>query len=254
MPVLIVEKLTKYFESGFFQRKKQKAVEGVSFEISKGETLGLIGESGSGKTSIARMILKLIEPSAGHIFFNGADVTQTGRKQTRGIRKEMQMVFQNPETAFNPKMKLKHSMAEPLRVHRLVRRKDEEEKVVEMARRLDLNTELLDRYPHELSGGQIQRAVLARVLCLNPKLIVLDEPTSMLDVSYQAQILNLLKEIQQACNISYLFISHDLDVVNFMSDKIGVLHTGKLVEYGFRDQVLKAPRHWYTKELISNGL
>ena len=252
MPMLIVEKLTKYFDSGFFQKKKLKAVEEVSFRILKGETLGLIGESGSGKTTIARMILKLIQPTAGHIFFNGTDVTKFDRKQIKKIRKEMQMVFQNPETAFNPKMKLRHSIAESLRIHRLVRRKDEKEKVFEMAKRLDLNTELLDRYPHELSGGQIQRAVLARILCLNPKLIVLDEPTSMLDVSYQAQILTLLKDIQQSFNISYLFISHDLDVVNYMSDQIGVLHNGKLIEYGSKYQVLTKPRHPYTKELISN--
>jgi ABC-type oligopeptide transport system ATPase subunit len=252
MPVLEVEKLTKNFYSGFFKKKKQKAVNGVSFRIEKGKTLGLIGESGSGKTTIARLILRLINPTAGHIFFDGADISRTNGNHIKKLRKEMQIVFQNPETAFNPKMKLKRSIAEPLRVHRLVRRKDEKEKVFEMAQRLDLNIDLLDRYPHELSGGQIQRAVLARLLCLNPKLIVLDEPTSMLDVSYQAQILTLLREIQQSFGIAYLFISHDLDVVRYMSDAIGVLHKGELVEYGTKSQVLAMPRHPYTKDLISH--
>lgn len=251
MPVLEVNKLTKYFYSGFFKKEKQKAVEGVSFRIEKGKTLGLIGESGSGKTTIARLILRLIKPTAGQIFFDGADISRTNGNPVKKLRKQMQIVFQNPETAFNPKMKLKKSIAEPLRVHGLVRRKDEKEKVFEMAQRLDLNTELLDRYPHELSGGQIQRAVLARLLCLNPKLIVLDEPTSMLDVSYQAQILTLLKEIQQSFGIAYLFISHDLDVVRHMSDAIGVLHKGELVEYGSTSQVTTMPRHPYTKDLIS---
>lgn len=252
MPILKIEKLTKYFCSGFFKKKKQKAVNGVSFRIEKGKTLGLIGESGSGKTTIARLILRLINPTDGHIFFDGADISRTNGNHIKKLRKKMQIVFQNPETAFNPKMKLKRSIAEPLRVHGLVHRNDEKDKVFEMAQRLDLNIELLDRYPHELSGGQIQRAVLARLLCLNPKLIVLDEPTSMLDVSHQAQILTLLREIQQSFGIAYLFISHDMEVVRHMSDAIGVLHNGELVEYGPKSQVLTMPRHPYTKDLISH--
>ncbi len=229
-----------------------KAVEGVSFRIENGKTLGLIGESGSGKTTIARLILRLIKPTAGRIIFDGADVSRVHAKHLKQLRKQMQIVFQNPETAFNPKMKLKQSMAEPLRVHGLAPRKNEKDNVFEMAQRLDLNAELLNRYPHELSGGQIQRAVLARLLCLNPKLIVLDEPTSMLDVSHQANILTLLKKIQSSNDIAYLFISHDLEVVGRMCDAIGVLHKGQLVEYGSVAQVFTAPRHAYTRYLISS--
>jgi ABC-type oligopeptide transport system ATPase subunit len=252
MTVLEVDKLTKYFSSGLFKKKLHKAVDGVSFSIEPGKTLGLIGESGSGKTTIARLILGLIRPTAGRVIFDGTDVPRAHAKHLKQLRKKIQIVFQNPETAFNPKMKLKQSLAEPLRVHGLASRKNEKDKVFEMAQRLDLNVELLDRYPHELSGGQIQRAVLARLLSLDPKLIVLDEPTSMLDVSHQANILALLKEIQSAVDIAYLFISHDLEVVGHMCDTIGVLHKGELVEHGSVGQVFTAPRHAYTRYLISS--
>ncbi len=254
MQVLKVEELTKHFYWGLFRKRRQKAVRGVSFNIERGRTLGLIGESGSGKTTLARLIVRLINPTSGRIFFNGNDISGFSGKRLKKVRREMQIVFQNPETAFNPTMTLKKSIAEPLRIHGMARRENIREKIAETAQRLDLNSELLDRYPHQLSGGQIQRAVLARLLCLDPKLLILDEPTSMLDVSYQARILNLLKKIQQSTGIAYLFISHDLEVVAHMSDTIGVLHQGRLVEYGTKGQVLSAPRHPYTKHLLADGI
>ncbi len=251
MALLKVEKLTKCFYSGLFRKRKRTAVREVSFHIEAGQTLGLIGESGSGKSTIARLMMGLLRPTAGRIIFNGTEISDAKEKRLKPLRKEMQIVFQNPETALNPKMKLKKSIAEPLRIHRRHARKTIRRKAAEMAQRLDLNEELLDRYPHQLSGGQIQRAVLARLLCLNPRLIILDEPTSMLDVSYQAQILNLLKELQQASKIAYLFISHDIEVISYMSDRVGVLHKGELVDYGTRDRVLNAPRHPYARHLIT---
>ncbi|BBO81944.1 hypothetical protein DSCO28_25100 [Desulfosarcina ovata subsp. sediminis] len=250
MPLLTVEKLTKCFTSGFLQRKRRWVVREVSLAIDKGETLGLIGESGSGKTTLARLIAGLIRPTAGRIVFDGTSLSGARSKQIRSVRKALQIVFQNPETAFNPKMKLKASLAEPLRIHENPGRKAIGRDVIDMARRIGLDEELLDRYPHQLSGGQIQRAVLARLLYLNPRLIILDEPTSMLDVSCQAQILGLLKEIQQSLGIAYLFISHDLEVVAHMSDAIGVLHEGELIEYGAKQQVLENPRHPHTRYLI----
>lgn len=250
MPLLTVEKLTKCFTSGFLQRKQRTVIREVSFTIDKGETLGLIGESGSGKTTLARLIAGLIQPTAGRIVFDGTTIAGARGRRNRSFRKALQIVFQNPETAFNPRMQLEESLAEPLRIHGRLGRKAIGRRVIDMARRLELNAELLDRYPHQLSGGQIQRAVLARLLCLNPALIILDEPTSMLDVSCQAQILSLLKEIQQASGMAYLFISHDLEVVAHMSDAIGVLHKGQLIEYGTKQQILGAPQHPATRNLI----
>jgi ABC-type glutathione transport system ATPase component len=242
----------KCFTSGFLQKKQRWVLREVSFTIYTGETLGLIGVSGSGKTTLARLMAGLIRPTTGRVVFDGTTISGKKCGRNRPVRKALQIVFQNPETAFNPKMKLKDSMAEPLRIHGKMARKAIGSKVMDMARDLALPTELLERYPHQLSGGQIQRAVLARLLCINPRLIILDEPTSMLDVSCQAQILSLLKEIQQASKMAYMFISHDLEVVAHMSDNIGVLHGGRLVEYGAKQQVLEAPRHHATRYLVQD--
>lgn len=226
-----VENLKKYFYSGIFRKKEIKAVDGVSFEIKEGKTLGLVGESGCGKTTVGRTILRLIEPTEGKMFFDGEDITSLNGSKLKKLGREMQIIFQNPESSLNPRMKIYDSIAEPLRIHKICNKNEEKERIFELIETVNLNEELLFRYPHELSGGQIQRVAIARILSLNPKFIVADEPTSMLDVSVQAQILNLLKDLQRKYAISYLFISHDLEVVEWMSDEIAIMHKGKIVEW-----------------------
>lgn len=226
-----VENLKKYFYSGIFRKKEIKAVDGVSFEIKEGKTLGLVGESGCGKTTVGRTILRLIEPTEGKMFFDGEDITSLNGSKLKKLGREMQIIFQNPESSLNPRMKIYDSIAEPLRIHKMCKKNEEKEVIFELIETVNLNEELLFRYPHELSGGQIQRVAIARILSLNPKFIVADEPTSMLDVSVQAQILNLLKDLQRKYAISYLFISHDLEVVEWMSDEIAIMHKGKIVEW-----------------------
>lgn len=230
MKMIKVENLRKYFYSGIFSKKMIKAVDGVSFEIGEGKTLGLVGDSGSGKTTVGRAILRLIEPTSGRIFFDGEDITKLNGSELKKLRKRMQIIFQHPESSLNPRMRIYDSIAEPLRIHKLCSKREEKEKIFELIETVNLNEELLSRYPHELSGGQIQRAVLARVLSLKPKFIVADEPTSMLDISVQAQILNLMKNLQKEFKITYLFISHDLDVVRWMSDEIAIIHNGRIVD------------------------
>ncbi len=230
MKMIKVDELRKYFCSGIFRRRVIKAVDGVSFEIGEGRTLGLVGESGSGKTTVGRTILRLIEPTSGEIFFNDIDVRRLRGDELKGIRKKMQIVFQNPESALNPRMRIYDSLKEPLRIHRLCSRRGEKRRILELIEDVSLDKELLNRYPHELSGGQIQRIVLARVLSLNPEFIVADEPTSLLDVSVQAQILNLMKRLQREFKLTYLFISHDLEVVEWMSDEVVRIDGGRVVD------------------------
>jgi len=224
-----VKNLKKYFYSGIFRKRIIKAVDNVSFEIKEGETLGLVGESGSGKTTIGKTILRLIEPTSGEIFFNDINVRKLKGNELKDIRKKMQIIFQNPESALNPRMKIYDSLKEPLRIHKLCNKREEKKRILELIEDVSLDKEILNRYPHELSGGQIQRIVLARVLTLNPKFIIADEPTSMLDVSVQAQILNLMKKLQREFKLTYLFISHDLDVVKWMSDEIIEIDNGRIV-------------------------
>jgi oligopeptide/dipeptide ABC transporter ATP-binding protein len=247
-----VENLRKVFVTGVFRKRLVNAVDGVSFTISSGETLGLVGESGCGKSTLARVVLGLIPPSGGRIFFHGQEITEARAAELKKVRRKMQIIFQHPESALNPRMKIYDSLVEPMRIHRLVNnRREEKKKAEELIELVGLHKEHLDRYPHELSGGQIQRVVLARILSLQPEFIVADEPTSMLDVSVQAQMLNLFKEIQKKFNISYLFISHDLEVVRWMSDWVAVMYAGSIVEIGPVEKVCENPRHPYTLTLVS---
>lgn len=255
--MLEVENLSKTFPSGLLKKKYIEALRDVSFKIKKGETLGILGESGSGKSTLGRLILRLIEPSSGKIYFNGTEITALKKKELTKFRKKIQIIFQHPESALNPRMRLYDSMAEPLRIHKITKTKsDEKAKIRELLETVNLQEELLKRYPNQLSGGQIQRVVIARVLALEPEFIVADEPTSMLDVSIQAQILKLMKDLQKKNGISYLFISHDPEVVVHMASRIGVIKRGEMVEIGKVKEILKRPEHTYTKKILtlSRGL
>ncbi|WP_321428388.1 dipeptide/oligopeptide/nickel ABC transporter ATP-binding protein [uncultured Methanolobus sp.] len=231
MTLLSVTGLKKYHYSGLINRKEIRAVDGVDFEIGKGKALGLVGNSGCGKTTVARTVLRLTDPTAGNIVFEGMDITRLKGRSLKPLGRRMQIIFQNPESSLNPAMKVYDALLEPLRVHKLCNSGEEEQNVRDLIETVNLNEELLFRYPHELSGGQLQRVVIARVLSLNPKLIVADEVTSMLDPLVQSQILNLLKDLQNRLDISYLFISHDMNVVEWMCDDIAVMDKGKIVEW-----------------------
>jgi oligopeptide transport system ATP-binding protein len=228
-----------------------KAVDGVSFEIGEGETLGLVGESGSGKSTTGYCILQLLRPTAGSVRFLGKELTALGREEIRRLRREMQIVFQDPYSSLDPRMTVGDIVAEPLHVHGVGTRRSRRERVRHLLDVVGFNAGFTNRYPHEFSGGQRQRIGIARALALGPKLIVCDEPVSALDVSIQAQILNLLKDLQREFGLTYLFIAHDLAVVRTMSDRIAVMENGKIVETGPADEVYGSPRHDYTKALLA---
>jgi len=212
----------------------------------------LVGQSGCGKSTLARIILKLLPPSGGKVFFKGRDITAAPARELSAVRRKMQIIFQHPETALNPRMKIYASLAEPMRIQKLVANRNEEKaRVSDLLEQVGLAAEHLTRYPHELSGGQIQRVVLARILSLHPEFIVADEPTSMLDVSVQAQVLNIFKNIQKQYHLAYLFISHDLEVIRCMSDRIAVMYRGRIIETGPADAVYKNPQHPYTSLLVN---
>jgi oligopeptide transport system ATP-binding protein len=228
-----------------------KAVDGVSFDISEGESLGLVGESGSGKSTTGYCVLQLIKPTSGSIRFMGQELTEIGREELRHMRREMQIVFQDPYASLDPRMTVGGIVGEPLEVHGIGTRRSRTETVRRLLDIVGFNPNFTNRYPHEFSGGQRQRIGIARALALNPKLIVCDEPVSALDVSIQAQILNLLKDLQRDFSLTYLFISHDLAVVRTMSDRIAVMNEGKLVEIGTAEQIYNEPRDEYTKALFT---
>ena len=253
--ILVVRNLVKHFPigGGFLggETALVKAVDGVSFTIRRGETLGLVGESGSGKSTTGYCVLQLLKPTAGSVRFMGRELTTMGRNDLRELRKEMQIVFQDPYSSLNPRMTVGTIVGEPMLVHGQGTRRAREARVRDLLETVGFNPSFTNRYPHEFSGGQRQRIGIARALALNPRLIVCDEPVSALDVSIQAQILNLLKDLQRDLGLAYLFVAHDLAVVRTMSDRIAVMNKGKLVEIGKAEDVYTSPREDYTKALLA---
>ena len=227
------------------------AVDDVSFKLYPGETLGIVGESGCGKTTTGRAILKLHEPSGGQIIFDGKDITKYNSKQMREIRKQMQIIFQDPYSSLPPRDTVGGILSEPVEVHKIVPKNQVRDYVLELMDKCGLRDYYFERYPHEFSGGQRQRICIARALSVNPKLVICDEPVSALDVSIQANIINLLKQLQREMNLAYVFISHDLSVVKFISDKIGVMYLGGMMEFGTKEDIFNNPLHPYTKALFS---
>ena len=256
-PILLeVKNLRTWFpvKRGILQRTvgHVKAVDDVTFHVRRGETLGLVGESGCGKTTVGRTILRLIPNSGGEVRFDGKDVLSAAPLELRRLRREMQIIFQDPGGSLNPRMRVGRIIGEPLEVHGLTSGADEtRDRVEDLLVKCGLWKQAADRYPHEFSGGQRQRIGIARALSLNPRLIVCDEPTSALDVSIQSQILNLLADLQQELGLSYLFISHDMAVIHHICDRIAVMYNGKIVEEGSRDEIIERPKHEYTQALLS---
>ncbi|MEL7650204.1 MAG: dipeptide ABC transporter ATP-binding protein [Sedimentibacter sp.] len=249
-----VNNLVKTFSitsSGGRKKSLVQAVSGVSFKIYQGETLSLVGESGCGKSTLGRLLINLIEPTSGNVTFEGAEVQKLDKKEMRQLRKKMQIIFQDPYASLNPRMNVCKLIAEPLETHKIYKTKKEtEDRVKELMEKVGIRKEFINRYPHQFSGGQRQRIGIARALALNPRLVVCDEPVSALDVSIQSQVLNLLDDLQNEMNLTYLFISHDLSVVRHISDRVCVMFLGKICEIGSTEDIYERPLHPYTKFLI----
>jgi oligopeptide transport system ATP-binding protein len=254
--ILKVTNLKKYFPitSGFIVQRTVdyvKAVDDVSFEVYKGETLGLVGESGSGKSTTGRTILQLYKPTSGSVLFKDQELTQLGSAKLRHLRREMQMIFQDPYASLNPRMNVGRIVSEPLVVHNIGNNAERKDRVASLMERVGLNPYYVNRYPHEFSGGQRQRIGIARALALDPSFIVCDEPISALDVSIQAQVVNLLQDLQKEMNLTYLFIAHDLSMIRYICDRVAVMYLGKIVEIAPTDELYENPQHPYTQLLLS---
>jgi oligopeptide/dipeptide ABC transporter ATP-binding protein len=250
------DRIAKYFpvDRKFFGRTDRfvRAVDGVSLRVRRGETLGLVGESGCGKSTLGRLMLRLVEPTFGRVIYDGKDITQLSQRELRPLRRRMQIIFQDPYSSLNPRMTVREIVGEAITIHRLAKtRADEDARIAELLERVGLRPDAMDRYPHEFSGGQRQRIGIARALAVEPEFIVCDEPTSSLDVSIQAQIINLLMELQETMGIAYLLVSHDLTVVEHVSHRVAVMYLGKVVEQGTSASLYERPRHPYTRALLA---
>lgn len=249
--MLEISHLSKTYTSGFLGNRRVDAVKDVSFQIHTGEIFGLIGESGSGKTTLTRMIGGFLKPSSGEITFEGKNLVKANSREWHQLRQQIQFVFQHPQLTFHPRRNIYFACAEPIRLYHLDRHMSERDMIRHMLRRVGISEDQWHKYPHEISGGQAQRIAIARALSLNPKLLICDEPTSMLDVSVQAQILRLLLRANEKYHVAMLFISHDLDVIRAVCQRVAVMHKGEIVETGTIEEVFGKPKHEYTKKLLS---
>jgi len=254
-PILDIRRLTVDYvvHGGFFSRRRQdiRVINGLDLQIFAGETIGVVGESGCGKSTLAYAITRLVEPTGGEVIFQGADILKFNKSELRNLRQNIQLMFQDPFSSLNPRMKIFELVAEPLRTHLDMNSGEMEKQVNELLKKVGVSSEFVDRYPHQLSGGQAQRVNLARALSLNPSVIILDEPTSALDVSVQAQIINLLIQLQQEYNLSYMFISHDLTLLQHIGTRIAVIYLGEIVELASSEALFEAAQHPYTQALLS---
>jgi oligopeptide transport system ATP-binding protein len=250
------DRIAKYFplQRGWLGRAGRfvRAVDGVSLRVRRGETMGLVGESGCGKSTLGRLMLRLVEPTFGRVVFDGQDLTQRSQRELRPLRRRMQIIFQDPYSSLNPRMTVREIVGEAIRIHKLARtRADEEARIVDLLEKVGMRPDVMDRYPHEFSGGQRQRIGIARALAVEPEFIVCDEPISALDVSIQAQIVNLLVELQERMGLTYLFVSHDLKIVEHVSHRVSVMYLGRIVEQATADVLYDEPRHPYTRALLA---